>query len=337
MDNANYDRFSDPDSLSFNSLSRSSSLIQFESLERQMQTGGGGVGDAQSFGGSSPSLNSLAANQDGGNKIVDFVIASPKSNENANDASSVRNYYDIEKINFNSALFLNCQEQSSSSESSCSTDNSIYYSDINPENEIVVKEKLHRAAVQNAKMAFRNKSSVENLSEDSGYGEFPSIKSRSKSIPILNQDQLIEVDEESDNHRSLNNINTYGIRKKNSTNDQITDIHTKCQNQFMGCTTYRPDCSKITSTHTESVRTTIDDENPISFGCSKNSAREYSWNDDDGSHVFSTPPNSGITSKKLTSTTSLQNTSSTSLPDILVHYEGDYGNICSHFFLIFLF
>lgn len=295
------------------------------------------TGDAQSsFGGSSPSLNSLAANQDAAGSKVEFITALPKSNENECDVSSVRNYYDIDKINFNSQLFLNCQEQSSSSESSCSTDNSIYYSDNHPENEnAVAKQKLQCAAVQNTKMAFRNKNSVENLSEDSGYGEFPSIKCRSKSIPILNQDQLIEEDEELDNHRSLNNLSARDICK---TNAQITGIHSKCQNYFNGCSSNRANSSKINSTaHFESQQRSV--ENPISFGISKNSGahNEHSWNDD-SSHVFSStqtdPMNGNTSSKKLTSTTSLQTTSSTSLPDIFVHCEGDYANLIQ--FSIFL-
>lgn len=355
VDTTNYDRFSDPESLSFNSLSRSSSLIQFESLERQMQTG-----DTQlSFGGSSPSLNCLATNQDAAGSKVEFITVTPKSNEIENEnecnVSSVRNYYDIDKINFNSQLFLNCQEQSSSSESSCSTDNSIYYSDNQPESEnTVAKQKLKCATVQNAKMAFRMKNSVENLSEDSGYGEFPSIKCRSKSIPNLNQDQLIEEDEELDNYRSLNNLNGRDICKirkttnnssnsnNNSTNTQITGIHSKCQNQFNECTSNRANSSKINSTaHFDTQQRSV--ENPISFGISKNSGahNEHRWNDD-CSHVFSstqTNPMNGITSsKKLTSTTSLQTTSSTSLPDILVYCEGDYGNLIQFsIFLLFFF
>lgn len=51
--------YSDSDSLSYNSLSRSSSLIQFESLERQLLQNDGGVGvqSIQSFSGSTPILS----------------------------------------------------------------------------------------------------------------------------------------------------------------------------------------------------------------------------------------------------------------------------------------
>lgn len=301
----NFDRFSDPDSLSFNSLSRSSSLIQFESLERQIQTG-------DTFGGSSPFLNNLAATpstaptpQDTSTKVVEF-IAPTKPNENTNDPTNTsRNYYDIEKIDFNSALFLNCQEQTSSSESSYSTDNSIYYSDNQTDIEPIAKEKQQRQT-QNAKMAFRNKNSVENLSEDSGYGEFPSIKCRSKSIPNLNQDQLIEEDEDLDNHRSLNNI---------SGNRNVTTVRINSCNG-----TPNNNSSKINTTHAENRRS----DEKSTFGVSKNNSVErYDWNE----HVFTAPTNTnGVSSKKSASSTSLQNTQSASLPDISAHFADDYGN-----------
>lgn len=296
IDPVNFDRFSDPDSLSFNSLSRSSSLIQFESLERQIQTG-------DTFGGSSPFLNNLATNQETSNK-AELITTSARPNENANDTSSARNYYDIEKIDFNSALFLNCQEQTSSSESSYSTDNSIYYSDNQPEIETVAKETIQRTA-HNAKMAFRSKNSVENLSEDSGYGEFPSIKCRSKSIPNLNQDQLIEEDEDFDNHRSLNNISNRKVASAGRTN---------------GCIVSEAHSSKINTTRSETKRSA---EPSIMFGASKNSCRERDWSE----HVFSAPTNTnGVSSKKSASSTSLQNTQSASLPDISAHFANDYGN-----------
>lgn len=290
IDPATYDPFSDQDSLSYNSLSRSSSLIQFESLERQMQTG-------DNFGGSSPFLNNLATPNETHSK-VEFNAPPTKLNENLVDTSSGRNYYDIEKIDFNSPLFLNCQEQTSSSESSYSTDNSIYYSDNQHEIETVAKEKSQQTA-HGAKMAFRNKNSVENLSEDSGYGEFPSIKCRSKSIPNLNQDQLIEEDEDLDNHRSLNNISKRSTVRSNGI---IGTSHS----------------SKINSTsHAECVRSP---ENPIAFGESKNSNRSRE-------HAYRAPTNTnGVSSKISASSTSLQNTQSASLPDISAHFASDYGN-----------
>lgn len=245
------------------------------------------------------------------NNKVEFIAT--KSNENTNDTETSRNYYDIEKIDFNSALFLNCQEQTSSSESSYSTDNSIYYSDNQADVEpAVAKEKLQRPT-QNAKMAFRNKNSVENLSEDSGYGEFPSIKCRSKSIPNLNQEQLIEEDEDLDNHRSLNNISS-----RSTTTARIN-----------GCIG-KADSSKINTTHAETRR-----PNEKSFGVSKNNSRDRNdWNE----HVFTVPTNTnGVSSKKSASSTSLQNTQSASLPDISAHFAEDYGNEIFYFFVCFAF
>lgn len=308
IDPVNFDRFSDPDSLSFNSLSRSSSLIQFESLERQIQTNG------DTFGGSSPFLNTLTTSQETNSKN-EFNTTRPNENT-TNDTNTARNYYDIEKIDFNSALFLNRQEQTSSSESSYSTDNSIYYSDNQPDVDAIAKEKLQRTT-HNAKMAFRSKNSVENLSEDSGYGEFPSIKCRSKSIPNLNQDQLIEEDEDLDNHRSLNNISnrTSTSKKASKTN---------------GCIAVA-DSSKINTTHAE---TTVRSAEKV-FGASKNSNRvRNDWNE----HVLSAPTNTnGVSSKKSASSTSLQNTQSASLPDISSHFADDYGNKMGVFFyLLFL-
>lgn len=316
IDTANYDRFSDPDSLSFNSLSRSSSLIQFESLERQIQTG-----ETQLFGGSSPSINNLNTNQESNNKID---LNASKSNENQNnDVNATRNYYDIEKIDFNSALYLNCQEPTSSSESSCSTDNSIYYSDNHNEIETGAKEKTQRT-IENAKMAFRNKNSVENLSEDSGYGEISSIKCRSKSIPNLNKDQLLDIDEELDqNYRSLNDIN----KCKSNKMSEMSDIQSKCQSRFGDGSNKRTNnSSKIKTIHSEHMRSV---EHAISsFGASKNSTLENGWSNDDNEHVFSTQTNkNGIRCKNSsTSVTSMQNKNSTSLPDILVYFTSDCGN-----------
>lgn len=322
IDQVNYDRFSDPDSLSFNSLSRSSSLIQFESLERQMQTG-------DTFGGSSPFLNNaVVTNQSEATNKSEFganATAKPLINELPIDVNSSRNYYDIEKIDFNSALFLNCQEQTSSSESSYSTDNSIYYSDthadVEPSSAAALslnqaKEKMQLKTLHSAKMAFRSKNSTENLSEDSGYGEFPSIKCRSKSIPNLNQDQLIEEDEHLDyNHRSLNNISQ---RKTQTTATPTTS--NRSNGEVLS--------SKINSTHAESVRSrkaAAAPTNSAVFGASKNSCRrERDWSDS-----TATPTNAnGVSSKRSTSSTSLlPNTiQSTSLPDISTHFADDYGN-----------
>lgn len=285
-----------------------------------MQTG-------DTFGGSSPFLNNavVTSQSEAANKS-EFSVTSPAKqiNDLPIDVNSSRNYYDIEKIDFNSALFLNCQEQTSSSESSYSTDNSIYYSDNHTDVEPssvaaalssnITKEKMQQKTLQSAKMAFRSKNSTENLSEDSGYGEFPSIKCRSKSIPNLNQDQLIEEDEHLDyNHRSLNNISQ---RKTTTPTPLTTTTSNRSNGKILS--------SKINSTHAENVRShRVAPTNSV-FGASKNSCRrERDWND------LNVPTNAnGVSSKKSTSSTSLQpNTiQSTSLPDISSHFADDYGN-----------
>lgn len=276
------------------------------------------------FGGSSPFLNNaIVSNQSETiNKSECGATTTIKSNETSIDANLTRNYYDIEKIDFNSVLFLNCQEQTSSSESSYSTDNSIYYSDnqtdVEPSSLVLSasnakEKKFEQKTVQSAKMAFRTKNSTENLSEDSGYGEFPSMKCRSKSIPNLNQDQLIEEDEHLDyNHRSLNNISQrQTTTTSNRTNGEVLS-------------------SKINSTHAENVRsckkaTTKTTNSAI--GASKNSCRERDWND---LNAFIAPTNrNGVSNKKSTSSTSLLQShtlQSTSLPDISTHFADDYGN-----------
>lgn len=285
-----------------------------------MQTG-------DTFGGSSPFLNiAVVTNQSEATNKSETT--KPISNELPIDVNSSRNYYDIEKIDFNSALFLNCQEQTSSSESSYSTDNSIYYSDthadVEPSSAAALssahaKEKMQQKTLHSAKMAFRSKNSTENLSEDSGYGEFPSIKCRSKSIPNLNQDQLIEEDEHLDySHRSLNNIS----QRKTQTTTTKTPTSNRSNGEVLS--------SKINSTHAENVRSrkaAAAPTNSAVFGASKNSCRrERDWSDS----TNATPTNAnGVSSKRSTSSTSLllPNTiQSTSLPDISTHFADDYGN-----------
>lgn len=324
----NFDRFSDPDSLSFNSLSRSSSLIQFESIERQIQTG-----DSQSFGGSTPSLNNT-------NTMLDAharADTQTKSTEHTTTLNSARNYFDIEKIDFNSALYLNCQEQTSSSESSCSTDNSIYYSDHQQDPDTSAKETAFhnpRSTHQTAKLAFRRKNSVENLSEDSGYGDLPSFKCRSKSIPNLNKDQLlfIGIDDTTldHNHRSLNDINKHSPAKAPHYNGEtsttaLADIQRDCQNSSFGAVVGMMGRSKINTNH-DSMRST---EHAISSSdTSKNSPNEIAWcTADNNPHVFSAQATmNGRTGASCTDeVSSVHNKNSTSLPDIFAHFASDYG------------
>lgn len=311
IDTVNFDRFSDPDSLSFNSLSRSSSLIQFESLERQIQTG-----EQQSFGGSTPSLNNANA-----------MSVESKASEHAAPLHAARNYFDIEKIDFTSALYLNCQEQTSSSESSCSTDNSIYYSDQQPEVEGTgAKEAQRSQRTQTAKVAFRRKNSVENLSEDSGYGDLPSFKCRSKSIPNLNNDHqlLVGIAEPLDNHRSLNDISR---RSPCKAPEMPSDIQRDCQNAF-GVASGRP---KINAIHATSEQRSAEHASSATLDASKNSLNaENGWLNGNRSHVLSAAQPNRSVSARSADELSVQSRNSTSLPDIYAHFVSDYGNsVCS--------
>lgn len=72
---------------------------------------------------------------------------------------------------------------------------------------------------------YRGKNSVENLSEDSGYCEYNSLKIRSKSIPNFGHDDFIE-EEEFENHKSLENM-LYSIHKADETHSMNIDINSR--------------------------------------------------------------------------------------------------------------
>lgn len=340
LEDNNFDRYSDPDSLSFNSLSRSSSLIQFESLERQIQTS-----DANSFGGSTPSIHNQL--NDSSSKCDAFTVgdgcgaagATKSHSHDANDSTSVRCYYDLDKIDFNASLFLNCREQSSS-ESSSSTDNSIYYSDAR-ESDADLKEEptpsgdtmLLRGSVANSSNGSssscgdgrriinpRCKNSVENLSEDSGYGDFPSIKNRSKSIPnLINADQsLIEEDEESTHndsaHKSFDNIHCHYSRTGSNlaglaARTHSNEIHSGISQREADALAVSPKIDAI------SMRS-------ASFGAAKNSFTEHSGSSASSSSSSGAPSHTTIYRKTSTSSDSSQaNSMSASLPDLCNHFS----------------
>lgn len=346
LDDNNFDRYSDPDSLSFNSLSRSSSLIQFESLERQIQTS-----DANSFGGSTPSIHNQL--NDSSSKSDAFIVADSCSAAGAtkahshetNDNSSMRCYYDLDKIEFNTSLFLNCREQSSS-ESSSSTDNSIYYSDARESDDVDLKvgpmstddTMLIRGSVANSSNGSssscgggrdedrrtanpRCKNSVENLSEDSGYGDFPSIKNRSKSIPnLINQDQsLIEEDEDVTHndsaHKSFDNIHCHYNRTGSSlaaaARTHSNEIHSRSNRDVDATVSPKIDANSMRS---------------ASFGSAKNSFTEHIESPTSTSSSSSTssgaPSHTTICRKSSTSSDSSQaNSMSASLPDLCNHFS----------------
>lgn len=158
------------------------------------------------FGGSTPSIYNphQSANHDPGvSNKSDFN----KLYDHNEGKSSTRNYYDVDKIDFDKSIYLNGPPRSSESSSS---DNSFLF-DVREheiENKITsngIDERSTSKSLTNQPNLPRCKNSVENLSEDSGYGEFSSLKHRSKSIPNFNQDYFIE-EEELENHKSLENI-----------------------------------------------------------------------------------------------------------------------------------
>lgn len=195
------DIYSDSDSLSFNSLSRSSSLIQFESLERQLQVD-------SPYGGSTPALHPQTC--------YDNSVDTAKSNKRFEPSS--RNYYDVNKIDFNKSEFLTGGQQI---ESKRANDGSNSDSD----NSDVVSIQSQPAMENPKRINYRGKNSVENLSEDSGYCEYNSLKIRSKSIPNFGHDDFIE-EEEFENHKSLENM-LYSIRNADETHSMNIDINSR--------------------------------------------------------------------------------------------------------------
>lgn len=273
--------------------------------------------------------------------------------------SSMRCYYDLDKIDFNSSLFLNCREQSSS-ETSSSTDNSIYYSEDARESDADLKEgpvtsgdtMLIRGSFANSSNGSSNgssgcgggrdesrrpanprcKNSVENLSEDSGYGDFPSIKNRSKSIPnLINQDQsLIEEDEESTHndsaHKSFDNICCHYNRTSSSISSAAAAA------AAVASAAARTHSNEI---HSRSNRDLDATDNPkidaisvrsASFGAAKNSFTEHIGllSSSSSSSSSGAPSHTTIcrkSSSDSSSNSSQANSMSASLPDLCNHFS----------------
>lgn len=260
------DFFIDADTLSFSSLSRSSSLIQFESLERQLLDSSHQSG---SFGGSTPSLYSVTSATGDTGSITNPSNSRPTSDHHPYLIEPIRissrNYYDIEQIDFNRAPFLNgaasaaelmvaaataptavqqlkAPPASLSSSSSATTApqfqrlvavaagdgssgsssaNSLLYSDGESSPPPIVvgsRNTQHQPQYRIIDIApaattatatpnggqLRCKQSVENLSEDSGYGDphqhqhvYGQLRQRSRSIPnFTHGDQRYLIAEE---------------------------------------------------------------------------------------------------------------------------------------------
>ncbi|XP_037825619.1 uncharacterized protein LOC119613668 [Lucilia sericata] len=221
------DFYSDSDSLSYNSLSRSSSLIQFESLERQLLMQEQHV-SMNSLGNSSPSLMSFDNNEETGNKLLNNSGNNSANNSRRGSQSSLmkkyesldgrlhQTYYDLDKLNFDdmdhssgdnfarngnlkvaSHLAELRSDSESSSEGSEGTQSVLSPADIN-DNEFLFKKFTRTNSQQNKK----GKSSAENLSEDSGYCEpamgFGLRRSKSQSL-LKNYEKFSEEEEEMEN------------------------------------------------------------------------------------------------------------------------------------------
>ncbi|XP_049314654.1 serine-rich adhesin for platelets isoform X2 [Bactrocera dorsalis] len=225
-----FDEYSDSDSISYHSLSRSSSLIQFESLERQLQLQEQHA-SMSSLGNSSPSLLSFdgarstgALNgedtRSGGNSGSNSGNNSRRGSQSSllkrfesSDGRLHQTYFDLDKLNFDDdqrVLFgaskANLMEATvgevksdseSSTSSSTSSGNSILTAS-KPSAEDLT-DSSSTAGTRNGRiMAFQRagKSSAENLSEDSGYCEPSTLRrAKSKSIP-KNFEKFCEEEEE---------------------------------------------------------------------------------------------------------------------------------------------
>lgn len=158
------------------------------------------------FGGSTPSIyNALSASN------YDHTDGKAFDHSNGIDVTKVkseRNYYDVNKIDFEKSIYLNgppCSSDSSSSDNSFFSDGREHESDDHKLQHEDDTDGAMLCARKNQSILPRCKNSTENLSEDSGYGEFNSLRHRSKSIPSFNQDYFIE-EEELENHKSLENV-----------------------------------------------------------------------------------------------------------------------------------
>ncbi|XP_053957410.1 serine-rich adhesin for platelets-like isoform X1 [Anastrepha ludens] len=226
-----FDEYSDSDSISYHSLSRSSSLIQFESLERQLQLQEQHA-SMSSLGNSSPSLLSFDdARSTGALNGEDGVRSGANSGSNSgnnsrrgsqssllkrfesSDGRLHQTYFDLDKLSFdddqrvifgaNKANLMEATvgEVKSDSESSTSSDSSSGNSILTaskPSAEDLTDSSSTAFTRAGRIIAFQRagKSSAENLSEDSGYCEPSTLRrTKSKSIPN-NFEKFCEEEEE---------------------------------------------------------------------------------------------------------------------------------------------
>lgn len=194
--------YSDSDSLSFNSLSRSSSLIQFESLERQLL-----LNDTQ-YSGSTPTVGVTAGVLAPDATLADDAkinLFRKTQNLLAVNGVAAKALAPLSSVQQPAARDGHCEQISDSdtyssvesTSSSYSSEESYYlnHSDKNSleeedeeeeEEEEGTTQQHHQQSVDK-RQAFKNKNSVESLSEDSGYCDqsLSALKTKSKSNPNL--------------------------------------------------------------------------------------------------------------------------------------------------------
>lgn len=193
MDEYVSDFFSDSDSLSFASLSRSSSLIQFESLEKQLQ------GDTQSFG-STPSLYSVHSNLEQPNPSTNNKCESNRRLINDNKlfcgAADSVNDNNID-LSDNSSDTTESYSSDNDSNSSGSHNFDLEYNSVKDKNFVISKilfAQKNEISDVVKKSVIKTKNSIESLSEDSGYSEnFTNLKNRSKSLVVLKESSSEEL------------------------------------------------------------------------------------------------------------------------------------------------
>lgn len=178
--------YSDSDSMSYNSLSRSSSLIQFESLERQIDT---------PHSGSTPALNDPALDT----KLKDFLFNKKNTNISSNamiingggggSAQTAKSTQQSSVVHHNEQIISSSSDSDTyssvgSTSSSYSSEESYY---LNQSDKTASLEEVKELSVSPVKNKARAKNSIESLSEDSGYCDQGSclLRVKSKSNPNL--------------------------------------------------------------------------------------------------------------------------------------------------------
>ncbi|KRF98412.1 uncharacterized protein Dwil_GK14765, isoform B [Drosophila willistoni] len=280
------DYYSDNDS--YHSLSRSSSLVQFESLERQL-TLQEQHQSMNSLGNSSPSLINCDLSAGGGTSDT----SNPESRRGSASSLSLmkryessdgrlhQTYFELNKLNFEAdqrdlfskSLHLQAEIKSDSESSSSSSDSSSGHS-------LLSQGGTGGAVVAASRRLPLN--SAENLSEDSGYCEPSTLRrEKSKSIP-KNFDKLCEAEEEEELQlEESKNSNNGGhdlcqTKIENSSGNSIATTPTKMatEKSSVPCS---PTSSINSSTTSERANGSQHSPSPSPSAASSSSAASFTW------------------------------------------------------------